>query len=183
MPAGWLTVAVQLYEGPCRQLREESEPLAYFPTMKTAKEKHFLPVTLTLRQTFDSAPFRPNRKSTWCLKKKKSFWSHIFKQNFIRHWQTRNEQKTVNSWFFFFFFICLTLLNIFYRLSGLGHKRRRAYIQSFLKLLLYLTRRHDKHGKCFKKYVKSLLNKNNVYCCLLVCLYCCLLEKWQTSHF
>lgn len=64
VPAGWLTVAVQLYEGPCRQLREESEPLAYFPTMKTAKEKHFLPVTLTLRQTFDSAPFRPNRKST-----------------------------------------------------------------------------------------------------------------------
>lgn len=122
-----------------------------------------------------------NQRDVW--KKKKSFWSHIFKQNFIRHWQTRNEQKTINSWFFFFF-ICLTLLNIFYRLSGLGHKRRRAYIQSFLKLLLlYLTRRHDKHGKCFKKYVKSLLNKNNVYCCLLVCLYCCLLEKWQTSHF
>lgn len=36
-------------------------------------------------------------------KKKKSFWSHIFKQNFIRHWQTRNEQKTINSWFFFFY--------------------------------------------------------------------------------
>lgn len=100
-------------------------------------------------------------------------------------WKLTNTKWTKDCKFviIIFFFICLTLLNIFYRLSGLGHKRRRAYIQSFLKLLLYLTRRHDKHGKCFKKYVKSLLNKNNVYCCLLVCLYCCLLEKWQTSHF
>lgn len=145
---------------------------------KTFPTRHF-----DLTADFWLRPFSAKQEiNVMFEKKKKSFWSHIFKQNFIRHWQTRNEQKTVNSWFFFF--ICLTLLNIFYRLSGLGHKRRRAYIQSFLKLLLlYLTRRHDKHGKCFKKYVKSLLNKNNVYCCLLVCLYCCLLEKWQTSHF
>lgn len=120
-----------------------------------------------------------NQRDVW--KKKVVLVSH-FQAKF--HPTLTNTKWTKDYKFVIFFFICLTLLNIFYRLSGLGHKRRRAYIQSFLKLLLlYLTRRHDKHGKCFKKYVKSLLNKNNVYCCLLVCLYCCLLEKWQTSHF
>lgn len=120
-----------------------------------------------------------NQRDVW--KKKVVLVAH-FQAKF--HPTLTNTKWTKDCKFVIFFFICLTLLNIFYRLSGLGHKRRRAYIQSFLKLLLlYLTRRHDKHGKCFKKYVKSLLNKNNVYCCLLVCLYCCLLEKWQTSHF
>lgn len=108
------------------------------------------------------------------VRKKKSFWAHIFKQNFIRHWQTRNEQKTVNSWFILFFYLS-NIIEYFLPPFCRRHKRRRAYIQSFLKLLLYLTRRHDKHGKCFKKYVKSLLNKNNVYCYLL--------EKLQTLHF
>lgn len=180
MPAGWLTVAVQLYEGPCRRLREESEPLAYFPAMKTAKEKHFLPVTLTLRQTFDSAPFRPNRKSTWCSKKKVVLGAH-FQAKF--HPTLTNTKWTKDCKFVIFFFYLSNIIEYFLPPFCRRHKRRRAYIQSFLKLLLYLTRRHDKHGKCFKKYVKSLLNKNNVYCCLLVCLYCCLLEKWQTSHF
>lgn len=154
MPAGWLTVAVQLYEGPCRRLREESEPLAYFPAMKTAKEKHFLPVTLTLKQTFDSAPFRPNRKSTWCLKKKVVLVAH-FQAKF--HPTPTNTKWTKDCKFVICFsFICLTLLNIFYRLSELGHKRRRAYIQSFLKLLLYPTRRHDKHDlKICQKFVKQ----------------------------
>lgn len=121
-----------------------------------------------------------NQRDVW--KKKKVVLVAHFQAKF--HPTLTNTKWTKDCKFVIFFFICLTLLNIFYRLSGLGHKSRRAYIQSFLKLLLlYLTRRHDKHGKCFKKYVKSLLNKNNVYCCLLVCLYCCLLEKWQTSHF
>lgn len=119
-------------------------------------------------------PFGQTGNQRDVRKKKKSFWAHIFKQNFIRHWQTRNEQKTVNSWFILFFYLS-NIIEYFLPPFCRRHKRRRAYIQSFLKLLLYLTRRHDKHGKCFKKYVKSLLNKNNVYCYLL--------EKLQTLHF
>lgn len=119
-------------------------------------------------------PFGQTGNQRDVRKKKKSFWAHIFKQNFIRHWQTRNEQKTVNSWFILFFYLS-NIIEYFLPPFCRRHKRRRAYIQSFLKLLLYLTRRHDKHGKCFKKYVKSLFNKNNVYCYLL--------EKLQTLHF
>lgn len=119
-------------------------------------------------------PFGQTGNQRDVRKKKKSFWAHIYKQNFIRHWQTRNEQKTVNSWFILFFYLS-NIIEYFLPPFCRRHKRRRAYIQSFLKLLLYLTRRHDKHGKCFKKYVKSLLNKNNVYCYLL--------EKLQTLHF
>lgn len=144
---------------------------------KTFPTRHF-----DLTADFWLRPLSAKQEINVMFEKKKVVLVAHFQAKF--HPTLTNRKWTKDCKFVIFFFICLTLLNIFYRLSGLGHKRRRAYIQSFLKLLLlYLTRRHDKHGKCFKKYVKSLLNKNNVYCCLLVCLYCCLLEKWQTSHF